>query len=111
MSSEYPLWSEDIWLPPNVTWEFFQDDDNYAQFHHLLYPIPAALIVIVIRVMIERIIFRPLGKLLGLKQPVVIKEASTYNGKQNKKLVEEKKLKKWIKKDKKRISTLGERDL
>ena len=53
------FWNEDIWLPPNVTWSDLtnyrgQRGVNYRVFSDLLYPIPAAFIVIVIRRLFER---------------------------------------------------------
>ena len=70
MSSFHSFWNEDIWLPPNVTWDSFSGDERFAQFSHLYYPIPAAFLVIAVRMVIERNIFRPLGLFLGLKHHV-----------------------------------------
>ena len=61
------FWSPSIWLPPNVSWEDFDGKDNYAQFSHLLLPLPLAFLFIIIRSLLEKGIFRPLG--IWLKIP------------------------------------------
>jgi hypothetical protein len=53
------FWTEQIWLPPNVTWTDLtnydgQGDVNYRKFSDLWYPIPAAIFIIVIRTIFER---------------------------------------------------------
>ena len=54
------FWKEDIWLPPNVTWSDLTNypggggEVNYRKFSDLMYPIPAALLLIVIRYTLER---------------------------------------------------------
>ena len=55
------IWKEDIWLPPNVTWSDLTNNSggggevNYRKISDLLiYPIPAALLLIVIRYTLER---------------------------------------------------------
>ena len=72
------FWNPDIWLPPNVTWESFDETrvvkegsviepSDFARFGDLWYPIPLALVVIVVRQLVERFLFKPLGVKLGLK--------------------------------------------
>ena len=61
------FWSPAIWLPPNITWDSFDSNPGYAQFYDLAYPFPLAIILIAIRFMVERGIFRPLGKSLNIK--------------------------------------------
>lgn len=67
------FWNEDIWLPPNVTWTDLENSmghgslESVAKFSDLWYPIPAALVVIAIRIFFERSIFRPFGVFLGLR--------------------------------------------
>lgn len=61
------FWSPSIWLPPNITWQHFHSDQGYAQFSHLLYPFPLALVIIVVRALVERIVFLPLGKHLNIE--------------------------------------------
>jgi hypothetical protein len=66
------FWKEQIWLPPNVTWSDLTNSNgqsgvNYPVVSDLLYPIPAAFVVILIRSLVERFIFRPFGVYLGLR--------------------------------------------
>jgi len=68
------FWNEDIWLPPNVTWSDLETSMNpkegvrVARFADLWYPVPAAFIVIAIRYVFERCVFRPIGVHLGLRE-------------------------------------------
>ena len=70
------FWSPKVWLPPNVTWESFDemeevDDDvqmKFARFSDLLYPLPICVIMLILRALVERLIFKPLGLALGLKE-------------------------------------------
>lgn len=53
------FWNEDIWLPPNVTWSDLEtsmsrEGVTFAKFTDLWYPIPAALVVILIRFLVEK---------------------------------------------------------
>ena len=112
MSSKYSFWNEDVWLPSNVTWDLFSGDGRFAQFSHLYYPIPAALAVIAIRMIIERHIFRPLGLFLGLKHsvtnsfsPVLEEKVQDNNSDDKNKNIGTKKS--WAKKKRKKLSTLG----
>lgn len=55
------FWSDDFWLPPNVTWSTFEahtadkvvkgsgNEVRFAQFDELLTPILAAAVVIVVK--------------------------------------------------------------
>jgi len=66
------FWNDDIWLPPNVTWTDLEQSEiregvAVPKFSHLWYPIPASLIVIAIRYVVERHFFRPFGIFLGLR--------------------------------------------
>jgi len=71
------FWNPDIWLPPNITWSTFKEPkvlndtviepENYAKFSDLWYPIPMALVVMVIRWVVEKGIFKPVGIRMGLK--------------------------------------------
>jgi len=107
MGSDFSFWSEDIWLPPNITWKSFDGDERFAQFSHLYYPIPAAFAVIAIRMLIERKIFRPLGLTLGLKDsvtPVQREKVLNTNHELNNKTSYTKKS--LIKRKRKKLSTL-----
>ena len=51
------FWSEDIWLPPNVSWTDLHPATGpvkYSNFNDLWYPIPAAFLIILLRVLLER---------------------------------------------------------
>ena len=68
------FWAPSVWLPPNVTWDSFGDEatraarpGQYARFGDLLYSLPICLAMFVLRALVERGIFRPLGLRLGLK--------------------------------------------
>ena len=71
------FWSPSIWLPPNITWENFKEPSvlnntviqpqDYAIFSDLWYHIPMAFMLMILRWVVERLVFRPVGKLLGLK--------------------------------------------
>ena len=60
------FWSPSIWLPPNITWQDFESRPESAQFHHLLIPLPGALVLVLIRLILEQRVFRPLGSWLGI---------------------------------------------
>ena len=64
------FWSPSIWLPPNVTWSHFEDRPDSAQFHHLLLPFPLALLLLLLRLLLEHRVFRPLGRWLGIAHHV-----------------------------------------
>ena len=71
------FWSPSFWLPPHVTWDTIEhlkvqkvnhdESENYPEFSDLLYTIPMALAMMLMRLVVERAIFRPLGLRLGLK--------------------------------------------
>ena len=63
------FWSPSIWLPPNITWADFEERSDFAQFHHLLVPFPLALILVLLRLIFEQGVFRPLGSWLGIASP------------------------------------------
>lgn len=52
------FWDEDVWLPPNTTWEDIapgsEKDVVYTDHRHLLYPIPLALVLIGLRCFLEK---------------------------------------------------------
>jgi len=72
------FWDSDVWLPPNVTWSHLQstEDSKYFEFADLIIPLPAALLVILVRWLFQRYISRPLGLYLGLRDSKRLK-AST----------------------------------
>lgn len=50
------FWSPDIWLPPNITWEDISPnaDNKYANYQHLIFPLPMAFVLLGIRYTLER---------------------------------------------------------
>uniref|UniRef100_A0A182N6Z5 Uncharacterized protein n=1 Tax=Anopheles dirus TaxID=7168 RepID=A0A182N6Z5_9DIPT len=52
------FWSTKVWLPPNITWEDIRpgvrSDVTHADYRHLVYPIPLAAVIIVLRWVVER---------------------------------------------------------
>ena len=51
------FWKEDIWLPPNMTWADVRPEpgsNKYTRFEELWYPVPAALVIILVRTLIMR---------------------------------------------------------
>lgn len=50
------FWSTDVWLPPNITWEDIKpnSDNKYADYQHLIYPLPMAFALLIIRYALER---------------------------------------------------------
>jgi len=72
------FWNPDVWLPPNVTWDSFHQEQvikekvviepkDFARFSDLWYPLPCALVVMLIRFLVENFVFKPIGIRLGLK--------------------------------------------
>ncbi|XP_063926825.1 ceramide synthase 6-like isoform X1 [Zophobas morio] len=65
------FWSEYIWLPPNTTWQDIAPDSSshiqHADYRHLLYPLPMALIMLSLRYVLEKYWFAPVGISLGIK--------------------------------------------
>ncbi|XP_055842170.1 ceramide synthase 6 [Episyrphus balteatus] len=65
------FWSTNIWLPPNVTWEDIapgsRPDVHHADYRHLIWPLPLAVIVMLIRYTLERFWIAPIGKSIGIR--------------------------------------------
>jgi len=61
------FWREDVWLSPNLTWKYFDEHEGYARFSDLWYPLPAALLLLCLRCVIEQKIFRGLGIWFGIE--------------------------------------------
>lgn len=65
------FWSTKVWLPPNITWEDIRpgvrSDVTHADYRHLIYPIPLAAVIIVLRWVVERYWIAPIGKAIGIK--------------------------------------------
>ncbi|XP_055357925.1 ceramide synthase 6-like [Paramacrobiotus metropolitanus] len=62
------VWNETFWLPPNVTWIDMKTmpDKQYPEFYALFYPIPLALVIFFVRLLVEKIIFEPVGNWLRI---------------------------------------------
>ena len=68
-SSGPDFWDDNFWLPPNVTWRDLkarETEVSYASFGDLSYPLILAWAVVAIRKAIEKWIFRPIGKQMGI---------------------------------------------
>jgi ceramide synthetase len=52
------FWNPDVWLPPNVTWADLEPNDKiaYANYRHLVIPLPLAVILLVLRFVLERLV-------------------------------------------------------
>lgn len=52
------FWSPDVWLPPNVTWADLEPNDKiaYANYRHLVIPLPLAFMLLGIRFILERFV-------------------------------------------------------
>ncbi|XP_062528890.1 ceramide synthase 6 isoform X5 [Bombyx mori] len=65
------FWDESVWLPPNTTWEDLEPGPDkvviYNDYRHLFYPLPLALVLIVLRHVLEKYWFAPFGKSIGIK--------------------------------------------
>lgn len=52
------FWSERVWLPPNTTWADIAPGSDpavkHADYRHLLYPLPMALVMLALRYVLER---------------------------------------------------------
>ena len=67
------FWNDDFWLPPNVTWKTIEVSDEgpikYANFKDLGYPLMLAWVVLLMKFVFEKRLFRMLGvALFGLKE-------------------------------------------
>jgi ceramide synthetase len=65
------FWNEDVWLPPNITWKDIEpgsrEDIIYADYRHLLWPIPISFLIIILRIAVENYWIMPIGRSLGIK--------------------------------------------
>lgn len=51
------FWSPSIWLPGNTTWADLEPDEkmSFTNYRHLyIYPIPLALVILLVRFAIEK---------------------------------------------------------
>ncbi|XP_031637328.1 ceramide synthase 6 [Contarinia nasturtii] len=65
------FWSTSVWLPPNTTWADIapgsRPDVDHADYRDLWWPIPMAIVLLIIRFCVEKYILSPFGKSLGIK--------------------------------------------
>ncbi|XP_070064991.1 ceramide synthase 6 isoform X3 [Drosophila virilis] len=65
------FWSTHIWLPPNTTWADIapgsRPDVVHANYRDLIWPIPLAAVVMLVRYTLERFWISPIGKSLGIR--------------------------------------------
>ncbi|CAH1102201.1 unnamed protein product [Psylliodes chrysocephalus] len=65
------FWSEHIWLPPNTTWKDIDPDVEsnirHADHRHLFYPLPMSVLMLLLRYLLEKYWFAPVGVSLGIK--------------------------------------------
>ena len=64
------FWARSFWLPPNCTWVNMTNTDPEIykpQDWDLLYSFPLAILLLVVRYLVENLIFRPIGKLYHLR--------------------------------------------
>ncbi|KAL9878773.1 ceramide synthase 6 [Glossina fuscipes] len=65
------FWSTNVWLPPNTTWADIapgsHPDVNHADYRDLVWPLPMALVVMLVRYALERFWIAPIGKSLGIR--------------------------------------------
>jgi len=66
------FWNDQFWLPPNVTWSNLKsgDEDKSTYSSDLAYPLGLAWVILFVRKLVEKFVFRPLGQKLGLKDQV-----------------------------------------
>lgn len=70
------FWDDTFWLPPNVTWSSLKSREpevSTASFSDLAYPLGLAWIILLIRKVVERHVFRPIGQRLGMKDNAPIR--------------------------------------
>ncbi len=66
------VWSEDFWLPPNVTWDELEPETtsnpnvNFRRFRDLGYPLMMVWVVLAVKYACEKKVFRAIGVALGL---------------------------------------------
>ncbi|XP_048003852.1 ceramide synthase 6-like isoform X2 [Leguminivora glycinivorella] len=66
------FWSESLWLPPNVTWSDVAPGAGsprvlHTDYRHLWLAVPLAVALLALRGVLDKYIFAPLGKTLGIK--------------------------------------------
>ncbi|XP_044541309.1 ceramide synthase 4-like [Gracilinanus agilis] len=69
------FWKAEYWLPPGYTWADLEDADGIIYPHpkDLLATIPLTFVLTIIRYVFERTIALPLGRAMGVRDPIRIK--------------------------------------
>ena len=71
------FWSESFWLPSNLSWKDFENVN--ARPYELLYPLPAALLVLVIHGLFIKHTATIVVPIIGLKGRVRKKSSTNTN--------------------------------
>lgn len=71
------IWNENFWLPPNTKWADINPDSNsninYPDIHHLWYPIPLSVLLLMLRYLLENIVIAPIGRFGGIPDTKKVK--------------------------------------
>lgn len=76
------FWSKKLWLPPNTEWNDVapgsRSDIEHADYRDLLWTLPLAIIVLIIRFCVEKYILSPLGKSIGIRSVTYKRAAPVF---------------------------------
>ncbi|KAM8830064.1 ceramide synthase 5-like isoform 2-T2 [Synchiropus picturatus] len=64
------FWSEKFWLPENVTWVDLEHPPpgvDYPRLRHVLYALPLAVVVLLLRLLFERLVAKPCAHILHIQ--------------------------------------------
>lgn len=63
----FGFWNEHFWLPDNTTWDTFKSNPNirYPEPYELQYSVAVGAILVILRILVESIIFLPIGAAFG----------------------------------------------
>ncbi|GAB1598016.1 ceramide synthase 2-like isoform X2 [Argonauta hians] len=70
------IWSEKFWFPKNLSWESLENKDDgiyHPQLSDLSLALPMAFFLSIFRICLERYLFSPIGKTLGIKEEKYIR--------------------------------------
>jgi hypothetical protein len=65
------LWNEHFWLPENISWSDLESHNGiqYPQFHELGYSLLVAFALTILRILVEALVFLPIGYMSGWMDP------------------------------------------